>query len=178
MKVLQPNSIIVGTRKSWQIFPIKQKFDTTTAFLDNLNCSIWSKLVMFLTMFSTYFHTENTVKNITKLETKLKNLNYLKKAAVVSNFCLIGKIHHQFLVPKMIEWTCKTFMPIQILDLHRVTTKKLKTLNFKMKYAAFSFQTFYPSIRPQCTKPLQSRRRQMVRNCSCLFLIEQALLFF
>ena len=37
MKVLQPNSIIVGTRKSWQIFPIKQKFDTTAAFFYSKN---------------------------------------------------------------------------------------------------------------------------------------------
>ena len=42
MKVLQPNSIILGTRKLWWIFPIKQKFDTTAAFLDNPNFSIWS----------------------------------------------------------------------------------------------------------------------------------------
>ena len=39
---------------------------------------------------------------------------------MVSNFCLIGKIHHNFLVPRMIELGCKTFMPIQTLDLHRV----------------------------------------------------------
>ena len=37
MKVLQPNSIIVGTRKSWRIFPIKQKFDTTAAFFYSKN---------------------------------------------------------------------------------------------------------------------------------------------
>ena len=43
--------------------------------------------------------------------TKLRNLDYLKKA-VLSNFCLIGKIHHNFLVPRKIEWVPKTFMPI------------------------------------------------------------------
>ena len=42
------------------------------------------------------------------------------KAALVSNFCLIGKIHHDFLVPSMIELGCKTFMPFQTSDLHRV----------------------------------------------------------
>ena len=31
-----------------------------------------------------------------------------------------AKIHHNFLVPRMIELGCKTFMPIQTLDLHRV----------------------------------------------------------
>ena len=78
---------------------------------------------MFLREFSTYFHTENTVRNtarnITKLD-QIEKLELSKKAAVVSNFCLIGKIPHNFLVPKMIEWTCKTFMPIQTLNLHRV----------------------------------------------------------
>ena len=39
---------------------------------------------------------------------------------MVSNFCLIGKIHHNFLVPRMIELGRQTFMPIQTLDLHRV----------------------------------------------------------
>ena len=29
---MQPNSIIVGTRKLWRIFPIKQKFDTMAGF--------------------------------------------------------------------------------------------------------------------------------------------------
>ena len=52
MKVLRPNSIILGTRKLWWIFPIKQKFDTTAAFLDNPKCSIWSNLTIFLTVFS------------------------------------------------------------------------------------------------------------------------------
>ena len=49
------------------------------------------------------------------------NIFAIKKAAVVSNFCLIGKIHHNFLVLRTIELACKTFMPIQTLDLHRVS---------------------------------------------------------
>ena len=32
IKVLQANSIILGTRKLWRIFPIKQKFSNTTTF--------------------------------------------------------------------------------------------------------------------------------------------------
>ena len=74
---------------------------------------------MFLTVFSTYFYTENTVRNITNFD-QIEQFELSKKAAVVSNFCLIGKIRHNFLVPKMIESACKTFMPIQTLDLHRV----------------------------------------------------------
>ena len=81
-----------------------------------LNLSI---LEMFLTVFSTYFHTENTVRNIAKID-QIKKFGFSIKAAVVSNFCLIGKIHHNFLVPRMIELACKTFMPIQTLVLHRV----------------------------------------------------------
>ena len=53
------------------------------------------------------------------------NIFTIKKAAVVSNFCLIGKIHHNFLVPRMIELGCKTFMLIQTLDLHRVSSGHL-----------------------------------------------------
>jgi hypothetical protein len=37
MKVLGTDSIILGIRKLWQMFPIKQKFHTTAAFLDNPN---------------------------------------------------------------------------------------------------------------------------------------------
>ena len=44
----------------------------------------------------------------------------MKKAAVIFNFCLIGNIHHSFLVPRMIELAPKTFMPIQTPDLDRV----------------------------------------------------------
>jgi hypothetical protein len=53
----------------------------------------------------------------------------IKKAAVIFNFCLIGNIHYNFLVPRMIESAPKTFMPIQTPDLHRVngfTCKKNK----------------------------------------------------
>ena len=35
--------------------------------------------------------------------TKLKELNYLKKGGIALNFCFIGKIWHNFLVPKVIE---------------------------------------------------------------------------
>ena len=73
----------------------------------------------FLKLFSTYFCTENTVRNIAKID-QIKKFGFSKKAAVVSNFCLIGKIHHNFLVPRMIELVCKTFIPIQTLDLHKV----------------------------------------------------------
>ena len=74
---------------------------------------------MFLTVFSTYLHNENIVRNITKID-QIEKFGLSKKAAVVSNFCLIGKIHLNFLVHKMIELGRKTFMHIKTLDLHRV----------------------------------------------------------
>ena len=69
------------------------------------------------TYFATYLSSEKTVRKIVKLD-QIEHFGLSKKAAVVSNFCLIGKIHHNFLVPKMIELGRKTFMPIQTLDLH------------------------------------------------------------
>ena len=58
-------------------------------------------------------------RNIPKFD-KFDNIYAIKKAAVVLNFCLIGKIRHNFLVPRMIESARKTFMPVQTLNLHRV----------------------------------------------------------
>ena len=66
------------------------------AFLDNPNFSIWSIFGMFLTAFLVCM----------KIGTKH-----------CQNFCFIGKNHHNFLAPRMIELACKTFMPIQTLDL-------------------------------------------------------------
>ena len=51
---------------------------------------------------------------------KFDNIYAINKAAVVLNFCLIGKIRHNFLVPIMIESVRKTFMPVQTFNLHRV----------------------------------------------------------
>ena len=48
MKVLGTDSIILGIRKLWWMFPIKQKYHTTAAFLDNLNFWIKSSLNVFL----------------------------------------------------------------------------------------------------------------------------------
>jgi hypothetical protein len=76
-----------------------------------------------VTVSSTYFHTENTVKKNHKI-VQIVKLGLSKKAAVVSTFCLIGKICHNFLVPRMIQLASKTLMSIQTLDLHRVKVVK------------------------------------------------------
>ena len=39
---------------------------------------------------------------------------------MIWNFCLIGNIRHNFLVPRIIELAPKIFMHIQTPDLHRV----------------------------------------------------------
>ena len=38
IKVLLANSMLVDIEKSWGIFPIKQKSNTMTAFVDSENC--------------------------------------------------------------------------------------------------------------------------------------------
>ena len=43
------------------------------------------------------------VKKLSQNFRLILNIFTIKKAAVVSNFCLIGKIHHNFLVPRMIR---------------------------------------------------------------------------
>ena len=60
-----------------------------------------------------------------------------KKAALLSNFCIIGKIHHNFLVPRMIELGCKTFMPIQTFDLHRVILSVIRSKWLLLCHATF-----------------------------------------
>ena len=58
-------------------------------------------------------------RNIPKFD-KFDSIYTIKKAAMILNFCLIGKIRHNFLVPRMIESARQTFMLIQTLDVHRV----------------------------------------------------------
>ena len=73
--------------------------------------------------FSDSVFRDNQVQMVKKLSPNfclVLNIFTIKKAAVVSNFCLIGKIRHDFLVSTMIELDCKTFMPFQTSDLDRV----------------------------------------------------------
>ena len=75
----------------------------------------------FLDNVSTYCHTENAVRIISKMD-QIEKFGLSKKAAVVSNFWLLGKFASVFwfLDLGMIELACKTFMPISTLDLYRV----------------------------------------------------------
>ena len=75
----------------------------------------------------------NGQKTIPKFLSGFKHF-YYKKAAVVSNFCLIGKIRRDFLVPTMIELGCKTFMPFQTSDLHRVDWRPSNRSQFKIAF--------------------------------------------
>ena len=59
--------------------------------------------------------SENTVRKIVKFD-QIEHFGLSKKAAVVSNFCLIRKIRHNFLVPRMIDLGCKTQSVVQFLQ--------------------------------------------------------------
>ena len=89
------------------MFPMKQKFNITAALFDSPLC---------------YFFAHQAcctlVKN-PKLD-QIEKFGLSKKAAIIPHFCIIGNIHHNFLVPRMIELAPKIFMPIQTPDLHRV----------------------------------------------------------
>ena len=125
MKVLGADLFILGTRKLLWMFPIKQKCHTTAAFLDNQKSSIWSSLEIFLPLCSRAWCANKLHNGLSKKLSGFKHF-YYKKAAVILNFCLIGNIRHNFLVPRIIELAPKTFMPIQIPDLHRVKYDSLK----------------------------------------------------
>ena len=114
MKVLRPNSIILGIRKLWRIFPIKQKFDTTAAFFFIVKTfktrpicgySFWPVCNLLCNLLALWKHWQKIVKF-----DQIEHFGLSKKAAVVSNFTTIF----------WFELGCKTFMPIQTLDLHRV----------------------------------------------------------
>ena len=81
---------------------------------------------------------ENTVRKIVKFD-QIEHFGLSQKAALVSNFCLIGKIHQNFLVPRMIELSCKTFMPIQTLLLHvkKVNILSLSSVRVKKRYNTY-----------------------------------------
>ena len=87
MKVLQPNSIILGTRKLWWIVPIKQKFDITAAFLGNPKCSIWINLTIFLTVFSKASGLHNGQKTIPKFSSGFKHYYYKNKNGIPFHDC-------------------------------------------------------------------------------------------
>ena len=83
---------------------------------------------MSLTVFSVWKLAENTA--LSEALPKLTSFEhfYYKKAAVVLNLSLIGKICHNFLVPRMIELVWKTFMSIHTLVLHRVSLAHICSL--------------------------------------------------
>ena len=98
MKVLGADSIILGTRKLWWMFPIKQKCHTTAAFLYNPNFSIWSCLEIFLPICNSPGVQISCTTDYHK-KCPVLSIFIIQKATVIFNFCLIWKIHHNFLVP-------------------------------------------------------------------------------
>ena len=103
---------------------------------------MWIFLTAFFDHSATYLHSENTVRSIAKLD-QTEHFGLSKKAAVVSNFCSIGKIHHNFLVPKMIELGRKTFMPIQTLDLQSETDGQTYSSNYNIDETSQMYALLY-----------------------------------
>ena len=120
IKVLRANSMLVSVKKSWGIFPIKQKFDTMAAFLYSKNSE--TKLV---SSSKTCYHCADLVLRRSKSARRYSFSSLSKliwfwqfslstKAAIVLNFCLIGKIPHDFSILTNIELARKTFIGIQV----------------------------------------------------------------
>ena len=78
------------------MFPIKKKYDTTAAFLDNPNFSIWTNLGYFLTVF---FKVLEWLHNFSNYPQNLQNIFDIKKAVMVLNFCLIRDIRSTLKMP-------------------------------------------------------------------------------
>ncbi len=127
MKVLGADSSILGTRKLWWMFPIKQKLNITAAFFHTIRVIkmfktrqfFWLSIVQFPCPPGLLIRLLHIGKKMSKFG-KIEHFGLSQKAAVVSNFCLIGKLRHNFLVPRMNELAPKTFMSIQTPDLHSV----------------------------------------------------------
>ena len=113
------------------MFPIKQKFHNTAAFLDNSNfwmfgcffyhCAaglVWKKVTKWTV--GTPIQSKSVIYIAVKAS-KLLCIIFFWFYTFLLNFCFIGNIRHNFLVPRIIETTPKTFMPIQIPDLHSVS---------------------------------------------------------
>ena len=66
IKVLWANSMLVSVKKSWEIFPIKQKFNTMTAFVDNEKCQNQIS----------FFQTENEYNRVDLLQRKSKSTQW------------------------------------------------------------------------------------------------------
>ena len=74
----------------------------------------WSSLEIFLPLCSRAWCANKLHNGLSK---KYLVLNIF---IIMIDFCLFGNIPHDFLVPRIIESAPKTFMSIQIPDLHRV----------------------------------------------------------
>jgi hypothetical protein len=117
MKDLRADSIMLGTKNLVNFAELSRKLVPRQLFKLKCfkTCQIWE-----------LFFDQCIVQPICLLKIQkeaspnFEKFGLSKKTAIVSNFCLIGKIPHNFLVSKIIESACKTFMPIQTLGLHRV----------------------------------------------------------
>ena len=120
IKVLWANSMLVSVRKLWGIFPIKQKFDTMAAFLYSKNFEtriISSSKFATIVQISLYLVAilHDGIHFLVWVNwSGSDNFCYLQKTAIALNFCLIGKIPHNFPILRSIESAQKTFIVIQV----------------------------------------------------------------
>ena len=98
MKVLQANSIILGTRKLLRIFPIKQKFSNTAAFFIikmfkacQIWEYIWQRFLPIVQATCTLKTLSDTLPNLTKLIffDYLKKLPWYQISAWLEKFATI-----------------------------------------------------------------------------------------
>ena len=110
MKVLS-NSIILGTRRfcvnvsNWAEMSYDGSFFRYVIQI----FSIWSSLEIF-------YHCAKDLMCKKTAQWTIKKIDWLKTFLLQK----IKNIHHNFLVPKMIESAPKTFIHIQTRDLHRL----------------------------------------------------------
>ncbi len=97
MKVLGADLIILGTRKLWWMFPIKQKLNITAAFFHTIHVIkmfktrqfFWSSIVQFPCPPGLLISLLHIGKKMSKFG-KIEHFGLSQKATVVSNFCLSG----------------------------------------------------------------------------------------
>ena len=123
------------------MFPIKQKCHMRATFsIIKICSSFWSSLKIFLPLCSRTWCANKLHNGLSK---KYLVLNIF---IIMIDFCLFGNIPHDFLVPRIIESAPKTFMSIQIPDLHRVghkykiSVRETEALWFLLKLCAYNSQ--------------------------------------
>ena len=97
--------MLIGIKNLWRIFPIKQKFNTLAAIWDIQQFQIIKINPGNLRPLCS-LHIR---RNYAQFCSAQKSVS-VKKTLEVSNFCVIGKVLHNFLMPISIEPAPKSFV--------------------------------------------------------------------